>query len=85
MNTHIIELKKQFLKIKNNTNHKSLRTGNTGIGYTFENLIDKKEDNLSIPDYNGIEVKTKLGYSKSPLTLFTLTPKKIMIEQLNIY
>lgn len=76
MNTKINELKKLFLEIKNAQNHKSLRTGNTGIGYTFENLINKKEDNLSTPDYNGIEIKTKLGYSKSPLTLFTLTPKK---------
>lgn len=76
MNIKINEFKKLFLEIKNNENHKSLRTGNTGIGYTFENLINKKEDNLSIPDYNGIEIKTKLGYSKSPLTLFTLTPKK---------
>ena len=75
MKNNIEELKKYFTTIKNN-NQNSLREGNTGIGYTFETLINKKEDNLPLPDFNGIEIKTKLGYSKSPLTLFSLTPKK---------
>lgn len=65
MKNNIEELKKYFTTIKNN-NQNSLREGNIGIGYTFETLIDKKEDNLPLPDFNGIEIKTKLGYSKSP-------------------
>lgn len=76
MNTEIQKLKKLFKEVKNKEFNKSLRKATTGIGYTFENLINKKEDNLSLPDFNGIEIKTKLGYTKSSLTLFCSTPKK---------
>lgn len=75
MNTEIQELKKIFKEIKNKQ-FSSLRKGTTGIGYTLEKLINKEEDNLFLPDFKGIEIKTKLGYTKSPLTLFCLTPKK---------
>ena len=76
MNNNIQELKKEFNKIKNIPLNKSLRIGPTGLGYTFESLLNKKEDNLYFPDFKGIEIKTKLGYTKSSLTLFTLTPTK---------
>ena len=76
MENNIKELKTLFEKIKKFEFHNSLRKGSTGIGYTFENLIGKKEDSNFLPDFKGIEIKTKLGYSKSPMTLFTLVPKK---------
>ena len=76
MKQDIENLKELFKTIKNKEFNESQRIGPTGLGYTFENLINKKEDNLSIPDYNSIEIKTKLGYTKSPLTLFCLTPTK---------
>ena len=76
MENNIKKLKELFNKIKNNEFSESLRTGSTSIGYTFESLIGKKEDSSYLPDFNGIEIKTKLGYSKSPMTLFTLVPKK---------
>ena len=41
MKNNIEELKKYFTAIKN-SNQNSLREGNTGIGYTFETLINKK-------------------------------------------
>lgn len=69
-------LRKKFIYIKNLGLIKSLRNGPTGLGYTFETLLDKKEDSFSLPDFNGIEIKTKLGYSKSPMTLFNLVPKR---------
>lgn len=37
----------------------SLRSGNTGIGYTFETLIGVKENNDKTADFKGIEVKCK--------------------------
>lgn len=37
----------------------SLRTGDTGIGYTFESLVGIKENNKPDADYKGIEVKCK--------------------------
>lgn len=54
---------------------KSTREGVTGVGKTFEDLIGKAEDTEGIPDYHGIEIKTKLGYSKSYTTLFNSTPE----------
>lgn len=37
----------------------SLRTGDTGIGYTFETMIGVKENNSREADYQGIEIKCK--------------------------
>lgn len=67
-------LRQKFNNIKQTGEIKPLRKGSTGIGYTFETLIEKKEDAKPIADYKGIEIKTKLGYSKSALTLFNCIP-----------
>ena len=75
MEDNIKKFLDDFKRIKAKKLNKSLRTGYTGIGYTYETLIGKKEDNKYFPDINGIEIKTKLGYSKSNLTLFTLVPQ----------
>ncbi len=83
MNENIEKLKILFKKIKNKEFNESLRTGTTGIGYTFEKLLGKEEDSNYLPDFNGIEIKTKLGYSKSPLTLFTLVPEKDKVSSIN--
>lgn len=37
----------------------SLRSGDTGIGYTFETLIGVEENNSREADYQGIEIKCK--------------------------
>ncbi len=74
MEENIQILKEKFQEIKNKDLHKSLRRGSTGIGYTFEYLLGKKEDNASSPDFNGIEIKTQLGYTKKAFTLFCLSP-----------
>ena len=66
---------KKFKDIKKQSFNQSLRKGYTGIGFTYETLIGKKEDNSYHPDFNGIEIKTKLGYSKTNITLFTLVPQ----------
>lgn len=75
MNTSIKEFIEKFNQIKRQQFTESLRKGYTGIGYTYETIIGKKEDNKYYPDYKGIEIKTKLGYSKSNITLFTLVPQ----------
>jgi hypothetical protein len=36
------------------------RTGDTGIGYTFESLVGVEENNSQDADFNGIELKTSL-------------------------
>lgn len=54
--------------------HKSTRSGNTGIGKTFEDLLEKEEDNKDLPDFYDIEVKTHEVASASLITLFTKAP-----------
>ena len=74
MTEELKKLKKEFLRIKSMGYVKSTRKGLTGIGKTFEDLIGKSEDKEITPDYHGIEIKTKRGYTKSYTTLFNLTP-----------
>lgn len=72
---NVISLKKEFERIKKMGYIKSTRSGYTGIGKTFEDLIGKAEDTLEEPDYHGIEIKTKRGYSKGYTTLFCAAPQ----------
>ena len=74
MTEDIILLKKEFIKIKKQEWIKSKRQGPTGIGYTFESLIQKAEDRKYIPDFNIIEIKCKHYYSKGYITLFNAKP-----------
>lgn len=74
MKENINILKKEFDRIKNLGWIKSERKGTSGIGYTFEKLLGKEEDNFYLPDFQGIEIKTKRHFSKGYLTLFNLTP-----------
>lgn len=74
-------MKKDFLKLYNSFNEiekkgwiKSKRSGTTGIGYTFESLLNKKEDYFQMPDYDGIEIKTVNYNSKQKIHLFNMTP-----------
>lgn len=49
------------------------RSGDTGVGKTFEDLLGKKEDNYQLPDYESIELKAHV-ISDSLITLFTKSP-----------
>lgn len=69
-------LKKEFKRIKDMGLVKSLRKGYGGIGYTFETLLNKEEDQECKPDFGSIELKCKLGYSNAPIKLFTCAPKR---------
>lgn len=71
---NITDLRRQFIRIKNMGYVKSVRSGSTGIGATFEFLLGKSEESFEIPDYEGIEIKTKRGYSKSNIFLFNAVP-----------
>ena len=89
MNTQLKKLYVTFLKIKNMGYIKTMRKGSTGVGYTFEKLLGKEEDNLPFPDYKGIEIKTVIYYYKRIIHLFNLAPDgdylfatKIALEKL---
>ncbi len=57
----------------------TLRTGDTGIGYTFETLLGIQENNDQNADFNGIELKCKLVRDLRPtsgkINLFQMGPK----------
>ena len=75
MNIEFENLKKKFAEIKNMNWVESVRKDSTGSGRTFEKLLGIGENNLEIPDYNGIEIKVKRSYSNSFTTLFNCTPE----------
>lgn len=74
MNNNICKLYKKFYEIKNMGYVKTVRSGYTGVGATFEKLIGKDEESFEIPDYYGIEIKCKRSYSKAYITLFNAVP-----------
>jgi hypothetical protein len=57
----------------------SMRTGDTGIGYTFESLVGVVENNDQGADFRGIELKSKLKHDHRATTgktnLFQLVPR----------
>ena len=66
------ELLKKLSEIEKMGYVRSLRRGNTGIGYTFESLVGLEETNIPIPDIGGrVEIKTTRKDSSSLVTLFT--------------
>lgn len=71
---NIKQLKKEFQRIRELEYVKSIRQGNTGVGATFEHLLGKSEENLEIPDFGQIEIKTRRSYSKALISLFTAVP-----------
>ncbi|PTF24738.1 glycosyl hydrolase [Staphylococcus cohnii] len=54
--------------------HNATRKGSTAIGKTFEDLLDKEEDNNDLPDFYDIEIKTHETAINSMLTMFTKSP-----------
>ena len=53
---------------------KTLRAGDTGIGKTFESLLNIKENNKKEPDYKGVEIKCSRQSTSTLQTLFSKTP-----------
>ena len=73
-NNNLKELIEKFERIKKLGWVKELRKGFTSIGYTFETLLEKKEDEFPLPDFGEIEIKAMNENTKTNLHLFTLTP-----------
>lgn len=71
-NKYILE--KEFVRIQNMGWIKSLRSGPTGVGYTFETLLGLPENSLPLPDFCDIEIKTHRKSSNSLINLFNYNP-----------
>ena len=71
----LASFKKDFLAIKQKGFVKSMRLHNTGIGKTFEELMEIHENNNQLADYQGIlELKSNRALSESMVTIFTKAP-----------
>lgn len=75
----MIEYEKEelFKKLRNIANqwHRGTRIGNDGNqGNTLEDLLEIPENNLSLPDYGSIELKTQKKETGSLITLFHKEP-----------
>ena len=53
---------------------KTLRAGDTGVGYTFESLLGIKSNSNKSPDYKGIEIKTGRESKTIRPNLFSMAP-----------
>ena len=71
---NIISLKYKFEKIAAKGYIKGIYNNNAAIGRTFENELNLNMNKESVPDYHGIELKTRRTYSKSMITLFNAVP-----------
>ena len=70
-NNIIICLKKKFLSIKNKGWIKSSFNGWGDCGLTFEKELGLFKNELEIPDFMGIEIKTKNAFKRPYLSLFS--------------
>lgn len=77
------KFKQKFQNLKEQGFVKSLRKGPTGVGFTFETLLGLKENNLTLPDIDDIEIKAHRDNSKSMITLFTFNNKAWQINPLD--
>lgn len=70
----IKKLNEEFKRIKKLGYVPEVHSGYGGIGDTFESLLGKEKSDFCIPDYDGIEIKTRRAYSKSLISLFCSVP-----------
>ena len=81
----IKRLAKEFKRIAEKGYIKGIYNNSSSIGRTFENELNLPRNTMEIPDYDGIEIKTRRTYSKSYITLFNAVPdgeKTMEIERL---
>ena len=83
INNKFYDLNKKFIQIKSLGWVASLRDGPTGVGYTFESLLNKRENNLRKPDFKNIEIKTIKYFSKRKIHLFNATPEPLLFNSIN--
>lgn len=75
MNIEIMELTEKFKKIKKLGWTKSLTNRITDVGSTLEYLLNIQNNELPIPDYNGIEIKAKTNSREKYIGLFNYRPE----------
>ena len=71
------ELKRKIEKLRDLGWVRSYRRGNTGVGHTMEGLLGYGENNVALPDWGLLEIKTTRRDSSTPITLFSKSPKLV--------
>jgi len=68
------EIIEDLKKIKERGYHKTIRSGNTGVGATLEHLLQIPENNIAGPNGYQTELKSRRMKSSGMITLFTKSP-----------
>lgn len=80
MEEDIIKLKNKFIKIRSLGWIEGLQKGTGSLGNKFESLINNPNNNFEIPDYQGIEIKTKNTNKSEYITMFCATPDDYLFQ-----
>lgn len=75
-------LKKELQEIKKQGFIKSHRVGDTGIGKTLEDELGIPENNIALPDFGVMELKSQRINTQSMMTLFTKSPEGITNKEM---
>lgn len=85
MNSDILALKEKLDKIKNLGWIECKNKNKSVTGKTLENLLEINPDNFEIPDYNTIEIKSKVSKRENYIDLFCATPDSYVLEAKRLY
>ncbi|MGB7921791.1 MAG: MvaI/BcnI family restriction endonuclease [Pyrinomonadaceae bacterium] len=69
------DFREKFTEIKRMGWVASKRRSSTGVGYTLETLLGIEENNIALPDFGTVELKSHRVKSTSMVTLFTFDRK----------
>lgn len=75
-----LELNEKFKKIEKMGWIKGNRKNRGSVGIIFEELLGNTFNNFQLPDYQGIEIKTKSSRKEKYITLFSATPDSFLYE-----
>lgn len=73
----LTKIKKELKALSEKGWIKSNRKHNTGIGKTLEDYLNIKENNIALPDFGVMELKSQRAGTASMMTLFTKKPEGI--------
>ena len=85
MNSDMLTLKEKLDKIKNLGWIECKNKNKSVTGKTLENLLEINPDNFEIPDYNTIEIKSKVSKRENYIDLFCATPDSYVLETKRLY
>ena len=85
MNSDILTLKEKLDKVKNLDWIECKNKNKSVTGKTLENLLEINPDNFEIPDYNTVEIKSKVSKRENYIDLFCATPDSYVLETKRLY